>query len=129
MKENRGGSRLGAGRKLYKPSKRERELVKIMSMTGVRHEAIAHCMGPEWDPGISLPTLRKVFKKELEFTPDKANGEVAKSLYHLATVKNNLGAIIFWLKCRAGWKENDSLQLNGRIEVVKRVIGVKDDDV
>lgn len=117
------------GPKKYKPTKKDKETVKIMCMTGVRPEAIARCIGPEWDPGISLPTLRKLFAKELEFTPDKANGEVAKSLYHLATVKQNLGAIIFWLKCRAHWKENDSLTLNGKLELVKRVVGVKDDDV
>ena len=125
----RGGPRPNSGPKPYVPTKKDRKLVKIMSMTGVRHEAIAHCMGPEWDPGISVITLRKLFKKELEFTPEKANAEVAHSLHHLATVKNNLGAIIFWLKCRAGWKENDSLQINGKLEVVKRVIGIKDNDV
>lgn len=58
---------------------------------------------------ISEPTLRKYFFAEIEVGQAEANAKVAASLFRQATDPNrpNVVAAIFWLKCRAGWREKD----------------------
>ena len=54
--------------------------------------------------GISLPTLRKHYKDEIENTLAKANAMVAASL--LKNIKNgSLGAALFLLQHHSGWDE------------------------
>lgn len=56
---------------------------------------------------ISEPTLRKYYAAELEQGQIKANVQVAQSLFRraLSDAPNAVTAAIFWLKCRAGWRE------------------------
>lgn len=57
--------------------------------------------------GVSLPTLYKYYRHELDTASTKANARVAESLYRKATTdgSQSVTAAIFWLKTRAGWKE------------------------
>ena len=91
----------GPGRPPYVPSDKEKVQVKTLAGMGIRDYEIARVMQ------ISEPTLRKYFAHELEVGHIEANAKVAQSLFKSATNadKPNVVAQIFWLKCRAGWKE------------------------
>jgi len=41
-----------------------------------------------------------------------ANSNVTKALYEMATSENDIAATLFWLKCRAGWRESPALELS-----------------
>lgn len=40
-----------------------------------------------------------------------ANLKVSESLFRQATEEGSVGAMCFWLKCQAGWKENHEIKL------------------
>ena len=91
------------GRPSYEPTPKEREQVKTLAGLGIQHTDIAKVIG------ISAPTLRKHFAQELEVGHIQANAQVAQSLFRAATAKDkpSVVAAIFWLKCQAGWREQD----------------------
>ena len=63
----------------------------------------------------SEKTLRRHFRKEIDSGGAEANYRVAQSLYRLAR-NGNVPAGIFWLKCRAGWRERpESEQRNAKL--------------
>ena len=66
--------------------------------------------------GIDPKTLRKHYREELDHGHTKANAKVAENLYRKATGDGREGvtAAIFWLKCRAGWKETSVRELTGK---------------
>lgn len=45
------------------------------------------------------------FSQAIKSGADKANAKVISTLLKLGTDKENLGALIFWLKNRAAWKD------------------------
>lgn len=87
----------------YVPTTRDREMVRVLASYGVPQDDI--CV----ELGITKPTLHKHFRRELDTAMVRANARVAQSLYQKATARDLTGAsvtaAIFWLKCRAGWKE------------------------
>jgi len=89
------------GRKPYEPDERTRAQVKTLAGMGVPDYEIAKVIG------LSGPTMRKYYMAELETGHIEANARVAQSLYAQATSKTkpSVAAAIFWLKCRAGWRE------------------------
>ncbi|MGB1297270.1 MAG: hypothetical protein ACPG8A_03295, partial [Psychrobium sp.] len=54
---------------------------------------------------IDAKTLRKHYRDELDFALSKANATIGGSLYNKAK-NGDTTAQIFWLKTRAGFKEN-----------------------
>lgn len=90
----------------FKPTDDQRKTVKAMAAYGIPHADIAAVIG------ISAPTLVKNFRDELSVGQVEANAKVAQSLFQKATAPGKEGTIaaIFWLKCRAGWREKDSDQ-------------------
>ena len=90
------------GRPAYKPDDKTRAHVKMLAGMGVPDYDIAKVVN------LSRPTLRKYFMAELETGHITANAQVAQSLYNQATNKEkpNVAAAIFWLKCRAEWRED-----------------------
>lgn len=92
------------GRKRYSPTPKERAKVKTMAGLGLTHDAISAVIG------ITPPTLRKYFRHELDVGQHEANAQVAASLFRQAThpVKPNAIVGIFWMKCRAGWRDHDA---------------------
>lgn len=97
------------GRRRYKPTPKERAQVKTMAGLGLTHEGISAVLG------ITPPTLRKYFRAELDIGQHEANAQVAASLYRQATdrVRPNVVAAIFWMKCRAGWRDHESAHGGG----------------
>ena len=94
----------------FQPTAEQRRTVEAMAAYGVPEEEIAKTIG---DDGIDPKTLRKYFRRELDVGATKANSAVAQSLYKMATSGKHPGASMFWLKCRAGWKETTVLQHSG----------------
>ena len=81
-----------------------------MCAAGMQHEVIAKVIG------IDDKTLRKHYREELDTAAPKANAMVAASLYRKAVSDNHPQAAIsamFWLKCRAGWKDASKLEVGG----------------
>jgi predicted ATP-grasp superfamily ATP-dependent carboligase len=109
MAENRGEKSPAApvekdqgGRPPYQPTEKDRANVKMLASVGVRDTEIARVVG------VSAPTLRKYYGDDLDAGHILANAQVARSLYRMATDRDkpSVAAAIFWLKCRAGWRED-----------------------
>ena len=82
------------------PTEEKRNTVSAMAAYGIKHEDIARAVGAR-----SPKTLRKYFAEELRSSAIHANGQVAKTLYEMATSGKWPAATIFWMKARMGWRE------------------------
>ena len=93
----------GRGRPRFEPTPKERRQVRKLVGLGLTHEDISGVIG------ISEKTLRRHFRKELETGVAIANARVAASLFRQATskIKPNPTCAIFWMKARAGWRDQD----------------------
>src|SRR5262245_52882850 len=91
------------GRPPHVVTDKDRRQVRVMAAMGIPHEDIAHVLG------MHRRSLGRHFAHELQTAGTEANAKVAQSLYQQATSaeKPNVVAAIFWLKCRAGWREKD----------------------
>jgi hypothetical protein len=87
-----------AGRPSHAPTAATRTTVAMMAAIGTRYEVIGQSLQ------IGVSTLTKYYPVELRDGLELANAKVAASLYNSA-LKGNLGAQIFWLKTRAGWRD------------------------
>ncbi len=74
--------------------------VQAMSQYGAPQDDIATALG------MSLPTLRKLYRKELQTGAITANTLVGKKLYERCQA-GDVTALIFWAKTRMGWRETD----------------------
>lgn len=96
----------GGKQEKYEPTERDRKLVELATALGGTQEQIASSLK------ITRPTLIKYFRKELDEGLFSANLSVGMSLYRKAMAGDNT-CMLFWLKCRAGWRETDRLELTG----------------
>lgn len=90
------------GRPPHEPTQANRQTAQSLAAFGLPHIEIAG----ELD--ISLETLLKHYRIELDRGLQRANARVAESLFNRATNaadKSGVTAAIFWLKCRANWRE------------------------
>lgn len=97
------------GRPTHTPTPETRRQVEALASCGTTYELIARVID------ISVPTLTKHYGEVLEVAGVKANAMIAQSLYKRA-LSNDKGAItaaIFWLKARAGWRDNIPLDETG----------------
>jgi integrase len=111
------------GQNKYAPTPADRETVKSMAACGFAHEAIARCIGVK---GIDDKTLRKHFRRELDTAMAKANATVANKAYQMAIAGNPPAATIFWLKCRANWKETQAFEHGRRPPDITTLKGLRD---
>jgi hypothetical protein len=93
--------------KPHVPNRLTREQVDTMAGYGVPETAIARVLK------IDAKTLRKYYRDELDTAHVRANSAVAQSLFRKATGNGpqSVTAAIFWLKCRAGWKDTVTPEL------------------
>lgn len=98
------------GRPTYKPTDSDRNTVKAMAINGTPHETICKCLGTD---GISLKTMYRYFREELDTALTRANGAVAARAYQMALAGNPPAATFFWLKCKAGWREVERIEHTG----------------
>lgn len=97
--------------KSFEPTAKDRATVKAMAAYGIPQEDISKVIG------ISEPTLRKYFWQEIDTASAEANAKVAETLFRVATQgtgKEAITAAIFWLKCRAGWREAQHIEPPGK---------------
>ena len=101
----RGGRRPGAGRPkgsgMHMPSPAQRRTVEAMAGFGIPADDIARVVG------ISTRTLEDRYPDELATGHVRANVQVARNLFTIATGtgREAVSAAIFWMKARAGWSE------------------------
>jgi hypothetical protein len=88
-------------RPAHEPTEEGRRTVKAMAAFGIPHIDIARALG------ISAPTLRRHYRGELQTGQTVATAKVAQNLFRIATGdgRGAVQAAIFWLKCRAGWRD------------------------
>lgn len=98
--------------KSHKPDDRSRAEVEAYAAVGVPHHDLCKIIG------ISIKTLLKYYRSELDTGKAKANAQVAKSLFKQA-MDGNTSAAIFWLKAQAGWTEKQVIE---RLDIHKMEI-------
>lgn len=76
------------------PTETTRATAKKLSALGVPQEDIAALVG------VSLPTLHKRYRAELDAGMAQANAVVAERLFKLT--EHNVATAIFWMKVRCG---------------------------
>lgn len=96
------------GRPKIKITPQMREQVKELAGLGLRKEDIAFIVK------VSPRTLNYHFQNELDIGKAVATSQVAKSLFENA-MGGNVTAQIFWMKCRASWKDISGLEHSGEV--------------
>lgn len=99
----------------FVPTVEQRRLVEDLAGIGLNQDQIASLViNPRTNNGISKQTLHKFFSTELARGSAKATAAVAKNLFRIATAEDissaTTTACIFWMKCRAGWREVQRLE-------------------
>lgn len=84
--------------KPHEPTKQMRQDVAMLAAVGTNQDVIAGEMG------ISIDTLARKYRDELDNGKARANAKVAVSLFNKAITGDN-GCMFFWLKCQAGWRD------------------------
>jgi hypothetical protein len=85
--------------KPHEPTIATRAEVGALVSFGNTQEQIAEHLG------ISVDTLAKYYREELDNSVVRANAKVAAKLFRKATEGDDLSAMIFWLKTRAKWRD------------------------
>ena len=88
--------------KAYEPTEKDRQFVVSCAGLGITQARIAKLLG------ISVPTLDKYFREEMDTAADKADTEVFNTLFRMATSGKDPAATIFWMKVRRQWRERDA---------------------
>lgn len=90
-----------AGRPRHQPDARSRELVEVLSGFGVPQKSIAEVVG------ITVPTLEKRYRAEIERGSAKVHARLVGNLLRLCQGADGtaLKATIFALQCRFGWSQ------------------------
>ena len=97
---------MATGRPPHEPTRDSRRLVEHHAATGTLHQQIAKLVG------VSLNTLKKHYPEELELGLARVNAVVGGTLFAEAK-RGNITAAIFWMKCRAGWREIAKVEHSG----------------
>lgn len=98
--------------KPHEPTEATKAEVKALASMGIRHEDIAEYIG------IDKKTLYKYYREILTKSKVTASHKIAQALFRQATEQNSTTAAIFWLKCHAGWRDRDAIDLNTNDEEV-----------
>ena len=87
----------------HKPTAASKEQVAELMAFGITQETICKILK------ISLPTLHKYYRHELDTGKDIAVQKVARNLFNIATGESKAAvtAACFYLKTQGGWREKD----------------------
>lgn len=101
----------------HQPTDKTRAEVQALASFGVPQGDIARYIG------IAERTLRKHYRDELDLAEVKANAQVGRFLFGVAsgqalkqgaTYADCTRAAMFWAKTRMRWRETDRLELTGQ---------------
>jgi hypothetical protein len=95
------------GTSRFKATDEQRKLVEQMAAFGVSQEQIAGVLG------VSVDTIQRHFRKEIDTAATRANTRVAGALYKNA-MEGNVSAQIFWMKTRGKWREVHDVEVSGK---------------
>lgn len=112
------------GRPGHEPNDVTRQTVLMHVAVGTTTQDIARLLG------VSLRTLKRHYREELNFGKAKANASVAGKLFNRA-MNGDTTAQIFWMKASAGWSDKQQVQFSsedGTTPVNKVEIEVIGDD-
>ena len=114
----------GAPKKLtikagYAPSETHQDIVESLASFGVAPTRIAKYLK------ISEKTLEEYYGDLLVTSDIEKTAKVAHALYENA-IAGDQDAIKFWLKCRAGWREKQDIQITGANEGPVRITWAAD---
>jgi len=87
-----------ANTRAHQPDDDSRRKVRTFAMIGATQKDIARVLR------IDPKTLRKHYADELQLGSIEASASIGGKLFALA-MEGNVAACIFWMKCRAGWRE------------------------
>ncbi|CAE6861763.1 hypothetical protein R75461_08022 [Paraburkholderia nemoris] len=108
-----GATGFAMGFAAFEPTDEQRKLVGQLAAFGIPQPDMCALVLDGRGKAISDRTLRKYFARELAQGGVRANSRVAQSLLKKATGGDTIAAI-FWLKCRARWKETaQAVELTG----------------
>ena len=85
------------------PTPEQRRTVKSMAAYGTPQQEIACVIDIR-----SVKTLRRHFRLELDKSATEANAQVAQTLFKMAISGKFPLATIFWMKARAGWRDQSA---------------------
>lgn len=108
------------GTKTHKPTKEKREQIKMLAAFGITQEHIAKKFG------ISVDTLVKYYRAELDLGLVDAINEVANALYTNAVIDKNPTSMMFFLKTRGGWSEKRDDNTDALKSVVEMLLKSKE---
>lgn len=97
-------------RKQHQPTTETRQMVMNYTMTGVTQDQIAKILQ------ISIPTLCRYYREELDLAKPRANATIAAALFNKAK-NGDTTAMIFWLKTQAGWREKVDVDQNTQLTI------------
>lgn len=95
------------GKPAHVPTPESRKQVAAMISFGIPQEEVCKVIG------VSVKTLYKYYREEIDTAAAKANAKVASMLY-TKCMKEDTASIIFWLKTRAKWAEKNEVDLTIR---------------
>ena len=105
----------------FVPTIEDRTRVEMLAGFGMTHQQIAMLVtNPRTGLPISKSALQDHFAVELERGGPKANALIAQSLFKKAQGDSNgaVTAAIFYLKCRAGWRETQAIEIEAKSGVL-----------
>lgn len=90
----------------HKPTDETRKTVEIHATIGTQQTVISDILD------IDVKTLTKYYRQELDTSCAKANAVIGGHLFNKAK-NGDTAAQIFWMKTRAGWKEQHGVEMYG----------------
>jgi hypothetical protein len=96
--------------KIHKPDRRTRELVSTLALNGVAQGRIAEHVG------VSEPSLRKHYRRELDLATEAVCARVAKNLIRIASTGSGNAAV---QGAKGGWRDIEK----GSDQIVAAVLG------
>lgn len=104
----------GGGRPKWMPP--DLDKVEALAARGLTEEQIAHSLGVCYDTLNERKKELSEFAEAIKRGKNKGIAAVANKLYDNAQV-GNVSAQIFYLKCRAGWKEVNVTEHQGEVDI------------
>lgn len=104
------------GRPAHKPTQDSRKTVALLASLGHDQDTIARVLH------IVKHTLIKHYREELDNGKAITNNAVVKSAYRQAISGKVPAMTMFWLKCRAGWREKEEASAGLTQEQIRAIV-------